>query len=180
MYATYLKNRSPTRAIKDDKTPYDILHCIGNKPNITNLQEFGNKYWVLQQDKKRSELEQFIFTGLTNETCAWRYYNATTRNILMSRRRNVIIQIDVDNEPDIDDEKVLVGTSLEGETDNNGEQVPDDNESKQFDANLIVAGGRRVRVLLNLVMISEIGRKGEGLSKNNIVYLSFFLLTPCE
>src|SRR5271168_1025937 len=44
-YATYLKNRSPTRAIKDFKTPDEVFWKT--KPNVNNLQEFGQKCWVL-------------------------------------------------------------------------------------------------------------------------------------
>lgn len=89
-YATYLKNRSPTRAIKNGKTPDEIFW--GTKPNVANLQEFGIKCWVLQQDGKRSKLDpkskQFIFTGISSSTKGYRYYNPMTRQILTSR--NVI------------------------------------------------------------------------------------------
>lgn len=42
-HATYLKNRSPTRAL-DGKTPYEVFH--GKKPDISNLHPWGCKVRV--------------------------------------------------------------------------------------------------------------------------------------
>jgi GAG-pre-integrase domain len=51
-YATYLKNRSPTHAIKDHKMPDNVFW--GKKANVSNLEEFGKTCWVLQQNGKNS------------------------------------------------------------------------------------------------------------------------------
>src|ERR1700678_907307 len=40
-YATYLKNRSPTRVLKDNKVPDEVFW--GKKPDISHLEEFGKK-----------------------------------------------------------------------------------------------------------------------------------------
>ena len=45
-YATYLKNRFPTHAIKDHKVPDEVFW--GKKPNVSNLEEFGKTCWVLR------------------------------------------------------------------------------------------------------------------------------------
>ena len=64
-YATYLKNRSPTRAL-DDKTPDEVFW--GKKPDISPLEEFGSKCWVLRQDgqvhKLQEKSRQFPFSLL--------------------------------------------------------------------------------------------------------------------
>jgi hypothetical protein len=79
-YATYLKNRSPTCAL-GGKTPDKFFW--GVKPDISHLEEFGLKCWVLQQDGKRSKLDpkskKFIFTGIGSATKGYRYYNPATR-----------------------------------------------------------------------------------------------------
>jgi hypothetical protein len=44
MHATWLKNRSSTRALPKGKTPYELLY--GKKPDLGGLCEFGAKVWV--------------------------------------------------------------------------------------------------------------------------------------
>ena len=53
-YTVYLKNRSPTRAIKEHVTPDKLFKQ--KTPDVSHLQEFGIKCWVLQQDGKQSKL----------------------------------------------------------------------------------------------------------------------------
>src|SRR5277367_524644 len=43
-HAVWLKNRTPTRALPDGKTPYEMLY--GRKPDLRNLEEWGSKVWV--------------------------------------------------------------------------------------------------------------------------------------
>jgi hypothetical protein len=66
-YAVYLKNRSPTRALKVQITPYEAFW--DKKPNISQLQEFGINCWVLQQGEKPSKLEAkscpYQFVGMS-------------------------------------------------------------------------------------------------------------------
>lgn len=86
-YASYVKNRSPTRALPG-KTPYQALW--NTKPDLQDLQEFGVPCWVLTLPKEKpSKLEpksqRFIFTGIREGTTGWRYYNSATRQILTSR-----------------------------------------------------------------------------------------------
>ena len=85
-YATYLKNRSPTCALKRHITPDESFW--GKKPDISTLQEFGCKCWVLQQDGKNSKLDprsrEFIFTGIADGTKGYRYYNPATHQIQIS------------------------------------------------------------------------------------------------
>jgi len=122
LYATYLKNRSPHRAL-NGKTPEEIFS--GTKPNIAHLERFGAKCWVLQQDVNRNKLDPkskpFIFTGFSGDSRAYRYFNPVTRQIQTSR--NVIFS-DI---PTTDDEVVIHNspTSLEGERGRQGELTPE-------------------------------------------------------
>ncbi len=126
-YAMYLKNQSPTRAIKDDLTPEEVFW--GTKPDISTLQEFGVKCWVLQQDNKRSKLDlksrEFIFTGLTDESRAWRYDNSHFRQSQTSR--NVIFPDSNTTEPTYNDYIVSHPSLLKGESGSKVEQTPDGN-----------------------------------------------------
>ena len=40
----WLKNRTPTQALPDGKTQYEMLY--GKKPNLRNLHEWGNQVWI--------------------------------------------------------------------------------------------------------------------------------------
>jgi len=91
-YACYLKNRSPTRALKELITPEEAF--TGKKPDISMLQEFRVKCWVLQQDGQNSKLDpksqEFIFVGLSDHSKAWRYWNPHSCQIQTSQ--NVIFE----------------------------------------------------------------------------------------
>jgi hypothetical protein len=95
-YACYIKNRTPTRALGMDTTPFQAF--FGKKPNIGRLEEFGKKCWIQVPDQRRTKLEpkseQHIFTGVAANAKAWRYYNVHTRHIQTSR--NIIFD-EIDN-----------------------------------------------------------------------------------
>jgi hypothetical protein len=112
-YATYLKNRSPTRALGTAITPDEAFW--GKKPNVGMLQEFGTPCEVLQQHGKNAKIgvktKGFIFTGLSDESRAWRYYNPTTRKIQTSRNVTFI-------DANIDSSEIPLSTpQLKGEID---------------------------------------------------------------
>jgi transposase InsO family protein len=48
-YANYIKNRSPTRALGQEITPYQAF--FGRKPDVSRLEEFGSKCWVMVPDQ---------------------------------------------------------------------------------------------------------------------------------
>jgi hypothetical protein len=91
-YAFYLKNRSPTSALKDDITHFEAF--TGKKPDISNVPEFGAKIWVLRQDGKvhkvQAKARQYRFVGLWEQAASYRYYNPGLNSIQHSR--NVIFQ----------------------------------------------------------------------------------------
>lgn len=115
-YAVYLINRSPTRSLKTDITPYEVQWC--KKPDVSTVQEFGSACWVLAQGaKKPSKLSprsnQYKFIGLSEETRAWCYWVPGTRKVLTSR--NVVFSQLPEHESD--SIPIEMGPSrLEGET----------------------------------------------------------------
>ena len=91
-YATYLKNRSPTRALKEPITPEEAF--FGQKPDVSVIQEFGTNCWVLIPDEQRGKLDaksaKRIFIGMADGSKAWRYYEPRTRYI--GKSRNIIFE----------------------------------------------------------------------------------------
>ena len=43
-HIVWLKNRTPTCALPDEKTPYEMLNK--NKPSLAGLHEWGESVWV--------------------------------------------------------------------------------------------------------------------------------------
>jgi len=86
-HATYLRNLSYTSA-KPAATPYQ--GWTGKKPNVSHLHEFGAPIWVLLQgqsiQKKMLPKSQCCaYVGYDDGSKAIKYYNAATKNILLSR-----------------------------------------------------------------------------------------------
>lgn len=86
-YANYIKNKCLTRALGTDITPYQAF--FGKKPNVSRLEEFGTKCWVLVPDQRRAKLdpkaEEHIFVGVAEHAKAWKYYNTISRHVQTSR-----------------------------------------------------------------------------------------------
>src|ERR1700678_2145130 len=123
-YATYLKNRSPTRALKDHKVLDEVFW--GKKPDVSHLEEFGKKCWVLQQNKEISKLDpkskQFIFVSIGDGTKGYRYYNPKTHQTLTSR--NVIFETQIEK---TDEVEVSHTVPIEGESGDNNRKVENGN-----------------------------------------------------
>src|SRR3954468_21043662 len=120
-YTMYLKNRSPHHALPNI-TPHESFWA--EKPNVKNLQEFGTKFWVLDRNPNLSKLtprsSQFNFTGLGEDSKAFRYYDARTGKILTSRK--VMFSVEMSN-GDPDDEIEIQPVPLEGEKPQQSEQA---------------------------------------------------------
>ena len=91
MYACYLKNRSPTRAL-NGMTPHEAFW--GKRPDVSDLQEFGIDCWVLrpeqQQNKIEAKSDRHVFVGISENGRAYRCYNPHTHQVITSR--NVIFK----------------------------------------------------------------------------------------
>ena len=91
----WIKNRSPTTALKEDVTPYEKF--FGRKPRIAHLEPWGTKVWVLDQRNVTSKIaprsRQFRFVGYTEDPEIIRYWDGrkilTTRNFVFESDGNV-------------------------------------------------------------------------------------------
>ena len=65
-YANYIRNRSPTRALGKETTPYQEF--FQKKPDVSRLEEFGTRCWVMVPDQRHAKLdpkvEEHIFTSV--------------------------------------------------------------------------------------------------------------------
>jgi hypothetical protein len=86
MHATS-KNRSPTRALGAHTTPYQAF--FRQKPDISRLEEFGTRCWVMVPDQHHAKLspkaEGHVFVGVAESAKAWKYYNSHSRHVQLSR-----------------------------------------------------------------------------------------------
>ncbi len=85
--ATYLHNRSPTRAVSK-MTPYEAW--TGNKPNVTNLRVFGCKAFShVPKDERKGKLDSktrnCLLLGYGTSTKGYRLYDPLKRKVFYSR-----------------------------------------------------------------------------------------------
>src|SRR5882724_13002305 len=77
-------------ALRSNIMPHEAF--FNRKPDISRLQEFGTKCWIMVPDQRHTKLdpkaEQHLFTGIAENTKAWRYYNTCSR--IIQRSRNII------------------------------------------------------------------------------------------
>jgi hypothetical protein len=83
----YVKNRSPTAAVKRS-TPFQL--AFGVAPNLSNLRVLGCAAWVLIPKKKRSSKLSdrgilCCFLGYCLTQKAWKFWNPMTQKIVVSR-----------------------------------------------------------------------------------------------
>jgi len=67
--------------------PYEAF--FNRKPNISRLQEFRTKCWIMVPDQQCTKLDpkakQHLFMGIAENAKVWRYYNTHSRIIKISR-----------------------------------------------------------------------------------------------
>lgn len=85
-HATYLINRVPSRALKN-QTPYECLK--GRKPSIGHIRVFGcvahAKVDAALLKKLDDRSQALVHLGIEPGSEAYRLYNPSTRRIVMSR-----------------------------------------------------------------------------------------------
>ena len=85
--ANYLQNRSPTKALPINKTPFELWY--GYQPNLSYLKVFGCKAHVFIPKEQRRKLDshsfEAIFLGYSEEVKAYRLMNINTRKLIISR-----------------------------------------------------------------------------------------------
>ena len=86
-YTNYIQNQIPTQALGTNIMPYQSF--FGKKPDVSRLEEFGTRCWVMIPDQHRLKLdpkvEEHIFVGVAEHTKAWKYYNKISRHVQNSR-----------------------------------------------------------------------------------------------
>ena len=86
-YICYIKNRSLTQVLGTHTTPYQAF--FGWKPDVSRLDKFGTRCWVMVPDQCRAKLdlkaEEHIFVGVAENVKAWKYYNQHSRHVQISR-----------------------------------------------------------------------------------------------
>ena len=80
-------NRLPTSALKS-MTPFEAFY--GRKPDVSHLRVWGCTAYVHVQKDKRSALgshcEKCVFVGYPSGYKGWKFYNPTTKKLLISER----------------------------------------------------------------------------------------------
>ena len=123
--ATYLRNRSPTTAVKE-KTPCEVL--TGKKPNVENLRIFGcNAYAHVPKDERKkldSKTKKSIFLGYGDEIKGYRLYDNNKKKVFYSRdvQFNEIPDEPEDREPDELKESSSGEIELQPDEDNEGQE----------------------------------------------------------
>ena len=85
-HSTYLINRVPTRVLKN-QTPYESLK--GKKPSLSHIRVFGCKAYAKVDSAQLKKLDDrslaLVHLGTEPGSKAYRFYNPTSRRIVVSR-----------------------------------------------------------------------------------------------
>ena len=85
--AVHIKNRTPTTALKEDKTPFEMWY--EKKPNVTNLKVFGCVAYAHIPETQRQKLdkksEKLRFIGYSREHKGYRLINEQTKKVIIRR-----------------------------------------------------------------------------------------------
>ena len=85
--AAYVRNRTPSNAIKEHITPYERWY--GRKPNVSHLRVFGCTAYAHVQSSERKkvdeEAEKLRFVGYSNKSTGYRLLNEATRQLVTRR-----------------------------------------------------------------------------------------------
>ncbi len=110
--AAYIRNRTPTTAIKEDKTPHERWY--GRKPNVSHFKVFGCVAYSHVPDPERQKLDKkavkLRFIGYSKVSKGYRLLDENTRRI--STRRDVVF-----NEADFQVTKTSVSSEQVVEVD---------------------------------------------------------------
>src|SRR5215471_4504867 len=84
-HSIWLRNRVPTRALPNGKTPHEM--GTGEKPNLSNLRQFGCTAWVKNLDagKLDPRTVEGRFLGYDEESKGYRIYWPQKRSVTVER-----------------------------------------------------------------------------------------------
>ena len=87
LYAAYIINRLPTRALPDGRTPHEVH--TGNIPSISHLRIFGCKAHAHVPDEKRKKLDakslECVFLGFSGQRKAYKVLHRPSGRVFESR-----------------------------------------------------------------------------------------------
>ena len=114
-YANYIMNHMPTQALGTNIMSYETF--FGKKPDVSRLEEFGTRCWVMIPDQCRLKLdpkaEEHILVRVAKHAKAWKYYNKVSRHVQTSRNitfdQNETKLFSIPNEDDNDNLAPLKG-----------------------------------------------------------------------
>ena len=125
--AVYLRNRTPTRSLKQNKTPFEMWY--GRKPDLSHLQVFGCMGYAYipdatRQGKLSGKARKLRFIGYSLQAKGYRLIDETTLKVII--RRDVIFNEfdfesnsstvkvnEVNNEIIVDEEKAPEGGQVQ-------------------------------------------------------------------
>ncbi|OAE21174.1 hypothetical protein AXG93_4012s1040 [Marchantia polymorpha subsp. ruderalis] len=85
--AVYLQNRSPSKALPNDKTPYELWH--GQKPDLRHLQVFGCTAFAHIEKGHQGKIDpksvECVFLGYSTTAKGYRVQRKDSHKILESR-----------------------------------------------------------------------------------------------
>jgi len=92
LHAGYIRNRS-YNSFLETETPYE--GWFERKPNVAHLREFGAPVWILLQGQHKDrkmlpKSKRQIYVGYDDGSKSVKFYNAETRNVLISRNYRII------------------------------------------------------------------------------------------
>ncbi|SPO25882.1 uncharacterized protein UTRI_03247 [Ustilago trichophora] len=118
-YAAWIKDRTPTRALKD-KTPYEAFH--GRKPNLEGARIFGCRAWIRVPEDRRQKLDArsapYIFIGFQEGVKGVKVLHPIkmrstfSRDVVFDEDTFGIPEVEADAFPDEDDEEAQVNALL--------------------------------------------------------------------
>lgn len=96
-YASYIRNRLPTRANADSKSPMEIL--TGKPPNVGHILKFGSTCTTHIAHKKAASVkrraEKGVVIGISEEQKGYRLFIPRTRKVVVSADVQNIDKLDV-------------------------------------------------------------------------------------
>jgi hypothetical protein len=86
-FAAYIKNRSHTKALPNNKTPFEMF--FGRIPDLSNLRTFGCKAFTINDNPKRGKLDdramEGIFMGYSDKSKGYLIYLPSKDRMVISR-----------------------------------------------------------------------------------------------
>ena len=128
--ATFLRNRCPTRAISQDKSPYQVW--TGKTPQLANLKVFGCHAYVQVPKEKRTKFDprstKCRFLGYSEHEKAYRFEGLDDGRVFISRDAQFMEHVFDSGSRDYAQKEVVVDVQAEEDEENTTNEGPADTE----------------------------------------------------